>query len=47
MYTLTLLESTFAKGHRKHLKSKKKSPPSRIMQASVLSVSTENSFDLL
>lgn len=48
VYTLTLVESTFAKCYRKHLKSKKiLSPLSRIMQASVPSISTGNRLDLL
>lgn len=45
VYELTLLEPTFAKCHRKHLKSKTIGPLSSIMQASVLSVSTGNRFD--
>lgn len=47
VYEPTLLEPTFAKCHRKHLKSKKIGPLSSIVQASILSVSRGNRFDLI
>lgn len=47
VYRVTLLEPTFAKCHRKRLKSKKIGPLSSIMQTSILSVSTGNRSDLI